>query len=62
MPLGMAYARLEFSMGFDLGIFKDPQLEADYVEWLVDEQPADIQMPLSRSSGGKVFICVLTKN
>ena len=24
-------------MGFDLSIFKDPQFEADYVEWLVDE-------------------------
>jgi len=21
-------------MGFDLGIFKDPQLDADYIEWL----------------------------
>jgi hypothetical protein len=30
-------------MGFDLGIFKDPQFEADYIEWLVDEQSADIQ-------------------
>jgi hypothetical protein len=30
-------------MGFDLSIFKDPQFEADYVEWLVDEQSADIQ-------------------
>jgi hypothetical protein len=30
-------------MGFDLHIFKDPQLEADYVEWLVDEQSVDIQ-------------------
>jgi len=30
-------------MGFDLNIFKDPQLEADYVEWLVDEQSSDIQ-------------------
>jgi hypothetical protein len=30
-------------MGFDLSIFKDPQLEPDYVEWLVDEQSADIQ-------------------
>lgn len=30
-------------MGFDLGIFKDPQLESDYVEWLVDEQSVDIQ-------------------
>jgi hypothetical protein len=30
-------------MGFDLSIFKDPQFEADYVEWLVDEQSVDIQ-------------------
>jgi len=44
----MAYARLEFSMGFDLGIFKDPQLEADYVEWLVDEQSADIQVHFAK--------------
>ena len=30
-------------MGFDLHIFKDPQLEADYIEWLVDERSIDIQ-------------------
>ena len=30
-------------MGFDLGIFGDPQLEADYIEWLVDEQSVDIR-------------------
>ena len=30
-------------MGFDLHTFKDPQLEADYIEWLVDEQSVDIQ-------------------
>jgi len=30
-------------MGFDLHIFKDPQLEANYVEWLVDEQSVDTQ-------------------
>ncbi len=30
-------------MGFDLSIFRDPQLEPDYVEWLVDEQSVDIQ-------------------
>ena len=30
-------------MGFDLHVFKDPQLEPDYVEWLVDEQSVDIQ-------------------
>ncbi|MGA1980342.1 MAG: phage portal protein [Sedimentisphaerales bacterium] len=30
-------------MGFDLHIFKDPQLEADYVEWVIDEQSVDVQ-------------------
>ncbi|UCF43866.1 MAG: phage portal protein [Planctomycetota bacterium] len=30
-------------MGFDVGIFKDPQLEADYIEWLVDERSVDTQ-------------------
>ena len=30
-------------MAFDLGIFKDPLLQADYIEWLVDEHAADIQ-------------------
>ena len=30
-------------MGFDLGIFKDRQLEADYIEWLVEEQSINIQ-------------------
>jgi hypothetical protein len=30
-------------MGFDLHIFKDPQLETDYVEWIVDEQSIDVQ-------------------
>jgi len=30
-------------MGFELGIFRDAHLEADYVEWLVDERSADIQ-------------------
>ena len=30
-------------MGFDLRIFKDPQLDADYIEWLVDEHSVDIQ-------------------
>src|SRR4030042_4883456 len=35
-------------MGFDLSIFKDPQLEADYVEWLVDEQSADIQVHFAK--------------
>ncbi len=29
-------------MGFDLGIFKDEQLVADYVEWLVDERSVEI--------------------
>jgi len=30
-------------MGFELDIFRDPQLEADYVEWLVDERSVDVQ-------------------
>ena len=30
-------------MGFDLRIFEDHQLEADYIEWLVDERSIDIQ-------------------
>jgi hypothetical protein len=30
-------------MGFDLHIFKDPQLQEDYVEWLVNERSVDIQ-------------------
>jgi hypothetical protein len=35
-------------MGFDLSIFKDPQLGADYVEWLVDEQSMDIQVHFAK--------------
>ena len=30
-------------MGFELDIFKDPQFEADYLEWLVEEQSTAIQ-------------------
>jgi hypothetical protein len=30
-------------MGFELDIFGDEQLEADYIEWLVDEQSVDVQ-------------------
>ncbi|MHC4640262.1 MAG: hypothetical protein ACYS32_01365, partial [Planctomycetota bacterium] len=30
-------------MGFELGIFKDEQCGADYIEWLVDERSIDIQ-------------------
>jgi len=30
-------------MGFDLGIFADEQLEADYIEWLVDEKATEVQ-------------------
>ncbi|MHC4888227.1 MAG: phage portal protein [Planctomycetota bacterium] len=30
-------------MAFDLSIFKDQQLTADYLEWLVDEHAVDIQ-------------------
>ena len=35
-------------MGFDLGIFKDEQFGADYVEWLVDERSVDIQTHFSK--------------
>ncbi|MHC4573043.1 MAG: phage portal protein [Planctomycetota bacterium] len=35
-------------MGFDLEIFADPQLEADYLEWLVDERSVDIQTHFTR--------------
>jgi len=30
-------------MGFDLQIFDDPQLESDYIDWLVDERSIEIQ-------------------
>ncbi|MFQ6034393.1 MAG: phage portal protein [Sedimentisphaerales bacterium] len=30
-------------MSFDLRIFNDPQLDADYIEWLIDEHSIDIQ-------------------
>jgi hypothetical protein len=30
-------------MGFELGIFKDQQIEADYIEWLVDERSIEVQ-------------------
>jgi len=30
-------------MAFELGFFKDPLLQADYIEWLVDEHAVDIQ-------------------
>jgi len=30
-------------MGFELDIFQDEQLEADYIEWLVDEQSVDVR-------------------
>ena len=30
-------------MGFELDIFGDEQLEADYIEWLVDEQSIDVR-------------------
>ena len=35
-------------MGFDLGIFQDKQLQADYVEWLVEERWVDIQTHFSK--------------
>jgi len=33
----------EVGMGFDLDIFGDNQLQADYIEWLVEERWVDIQ-------------------
>ncbi|MCH7557509.1 MAG: phage portal protein [Planctomycetes bacterium] len=30
-------------MGFELDIFQDEQLEAEYIEWLVDEQSVDVR-------------------
>jgi hypothetical protein len=35
-------------MGFELDIFNDPRLEADYIEWLVEEQSAAIQKHFGR--------------
>jgi hypothetical protein len=35
-------------MGFDLDIFKDEQLEADYIEWLVDELSIEIAAHFSK--------------
>ena len=34
-------------MGFDLHIFEDDQLQADYIEWLVEERSIDIQTHFS---------------
>jgi len=35
-------------MGFEPGIFEDQQLEAEYIDWLVDERSTDIQAHFSR--------------
>ncbi len=35
-------------MGFELGIFKDEQLDADYIDWLVDEQSIEIHRHFNR--------------
>ena len=35
-------------MGFDLDIFSDERLEADFVGWLVDEQSVNIQRHFGR--------------
>jgi len=35
-------------MAFDLQIFNDSQIEADYIEWLVDEQSPNIQRHFGR--------------
>ncbi len=31
------------SMGFELDIFQDPQLQSEFIEWLVDEQAISAQ-------------------
>jgi len=38
-------------MGFELDIFGDEQLEADYIEWLVDEQSVSMFEGTLRSCG-----------
>jgi hypothetical protein len=35
-------------MGFELDIFNDQQLDADYIEWLVDERSTDIHRQFSK--------------
>ncbi len=35
-------------MGFDLDIFQDKQIEADFIEWLVDSQSIEIQNHFNR--------------
>jgi hypothetical protein len=35
--------REEHCMGFEVGIFNDGQLEAEYLDWLVDERSVEIQ-------------------
>ena len=35
-------------MGFELSIFKDQELESDFLEWLVDEQSAGVQGHFSK--------------
>lgn len=30
-------------MGFELDIFQDPQLQSEFIEWLVDEQAISAQ-------------------
>ena len=62
-------------MAFELGFFKDPLLQADYIEWLVDEHAVDIQThfaklweyyanrmqpgPVSREPGHELGRCYL---
>jgi len=43
LDAGFLIDEMELSMGFELDIFKDEQLEPDYIEWLVDEHSIDIQ-------------------
>ena len=35
-------------MGFELGIFSDDELSADYLEWLVDERGQQVSNHFSR--------------
>jgi hypothetical protein len=36
--------KAELSMGFNLDIFKDAQLEASFIEWLIDDRSIEIQV------------------
>jgi hypothetical protein len=38
----------ETLMGFEVGIFSDAGLDADFVEWLVDERSVQVQQYFGR--------------